>query len=294
MNFGKTKCCPAGSTEQWDKSCKCDSSSQKLSNDGSKCIDKCPKGWNACASQCCPPGSSEKHGHCVVSLTFIGSSAGCRSRSSVTTRERRLLDLEMTENAATTALLEPTSSRPNAALPIHSRCTVNANATIRPNDPMPTILDVNPNAPNPTNTTPTAYAANLTSSAVKTVNAPAPLLARLTMDRNAPHALLDRTTTGSPKDVMLHAQRLVLATRLLERVKVYVVDLDIRLATPFVAPLVPMKSEQVVNAAKPDLPSTLMESVSNPLPLAMVMDTESEMQDPLKSNLATWQLITLA
>jgi hypothetical protein len=155
---------------------------------------------------------------------------------------------------------------------------------------MPTILDVKPNAPNPTNTTPTAYAANLTSSAVKTVNAPAPLLARLTMDRNAPHALLAKTTIGSPKDVMPLAPRLVLATRLLERVKVYVVDLDIRLATPFVAPSVPMKSEQVENAVKPDLPSTLMESVSNPLPLAMVMDTESEMQDPLKSNLATWQL----
>jgi hypothetical protein len=159
---------------------------------------------------------------------------------------------------------------------------------------MPTTLDVNPNAPNPTNTTPTAYAANLTSSAVKTVNALAPPLVRSTMDRNVPHALLDRTTTGSPKDVMLHAPRLVLATRLLERVKVYVVDLDIRLATPFVAPWVPMKSEQVENAVNPDLPSTLMESVSSPLPLAMVMDTESEMQDPLKSNLATWQLNTLA
>jgi len=64
--FAKTKCCPSSSTEQWDKSCKCDNSHQKLSDDKSKCIDKCPTGWTACASQCCPPGSSEKHGQCVV------------------------------------------------------------------------------------------------------------------------------------------------------------------------------------------------------------------------------------
>lgn len=69
--FAKTKCCPSSSTEQWDKSCKCDNSHQKLSQDGSKCIDKCPAGWNACATKCCPPGSSEKNGQCVVSRLML-------------------------------------------------------------------------------------------------------------------------------------------------------------------------------------------------------------------------------
>ena len=69
--FAKTKCCPSSSTEQWDKSCKCDNSHQKLSQDGSKCIDKCPAGWNACATKCCPPGSSEKNGQCVVSRLVL-------------------------------------------------------------------------------------------------------------------------------------------------------------------------------------------------------------------------------
>jgi hypothetical protein len=83
------------------------------------------------------------------------------------------------------------------------------------------------------------------------------------MDLNAPHALLVRITTGSPRNVMLPAQRLELPTKLLEEEKEFVVDQDIPLVKPSAVHPVPMKLELLENAVNPDPPSTLMETAWN-------------------------------
>jgi len=65
-------------------------------------------------------------------------------------------------NVNTTAQPVVHSKIPSAALPIHSRCTVNVNVTIPPKPPTPTTPNVYRNAPTPGRNTPTAYAANPT------------------------------------------------------------------------------------------------------------------------------------
>lgn len=83
-------------------------------------------------------------------------------RNSVMTTERPLKDQAIRGNANTTARPELTLNKPNAVHPIHSKCTVNANVTILPNDLQPMELDVNRNVPTQTKNTPMAYAVNRT------------------------------------------------------------------------------------------------------------------------------------
>jgi len=80
----------------------------------------------------------------------------------VTTTERPSRDQVIRGNANTTARPELTLNKPNAVHPIHSKCTVNVNVTILPNDLQPTEHDVNRNVPTQTRNTPMAYAVNHT------------------------------------------------------------------------------------------------------------------------------------
>jgi hypothetical protein len=62
----------------------------------------------------------------------------------------------------TTAQLVVHSRIPSAALPIHSKCTVNVNVTTHPKPPTPTTPNANRNVPTPTKSIPTAYVVNRT------------------------------------------------------------------------------------------------------------------------------------
>lgn len=70
-NWKITKCCPWDAYEFKFK-CVCNDQSKSLSADGKKCENKCStSGWKFCQTQCCPPGSDEKYGKCVVSLPSL-------------------------------------------------------------------------------------------------------------------------------------------------------------------------------------------------------------------------------
>jgi hypothetical protein len=68
-NWKLTKCCPWDSWEVPLKfRCECSTPGKTLSADGRSCVNKCSNsGWKWCNTQCCPEGSDEVHGKCVVS-----------------------------------------------------------------------------------------------------------------------------------------------------------------------------------------------------------------------------------
>jgi len=68
----------------------------------------------------------------------------------------------MLGNVNTTAQLVVHSKIPSAALPTHSKCTVNVNVTTHPKPPTPTTPNVFRNAPTPEKSTPTESAVNPT------------------------------------------------------------------------------------------------------------------------------------
>lgn len=72
-NWKLTKCCPWDSWEvPLTFRCECSTPGKTLSADGRSCENKCSgSGWKWCNSQCCPPGSDEEHGKCVVSLAAL-------------------------------------------------------------------------------------------------------------------------------------------------------------------------------------------------------------------------------
>jgi hypothetical protein len=180
---------------------------------------------------------------------------------SVTTPRKPSRDQASLGNANTTAQLDVHSKIPSVALPIHSKCTVNVNVTIPPKPPTPTTPNVNRNVPSLAKNTPTVSAANPTLPA-RIINVSAPPLARLTMDRNVPHAPLVRITTGSLEDVMPPVQRLVRPTKSLDEEKVFAVEPVTLLAKPSVAHPVPMKLEPLENVVKKEQLSTDTETVS--------------------------------
>ena len=69
-NWKLTKCCPWDSYENIiHHRCECSTPGKTLSADGRSCENKCSNsGWKWCNTQCCPPGSDEVHGKCVVCL----------------------------------------------------------------------------------------------------------------------------------------------------------------------------------------------------------------------------------
>jgi len=89
---------------------------------------------------------------------------------------------------------------------------------------------------------------------------------------------------------MLHAQPLELHTRSLDKEKEFAAGQVILLVKPFVAHLVPMKLERLVNVAHPDQHSTLTETVSL-LPTLPTLHTESVDQS-LSSSVPMHQCIS--